>query len=177
MFHGFLVYWCEMAIITKKNKFIYIRTKLPLPNGDRVYLQMIKHPGAVLIVPFLTNDKIVMIKQYRPVLGKYLYELPAGTLDKGEDLSICAKRELWEETGYKAKRITKLGKIYPVPGYATEVIYIYKAQNLMKEMPHCEADEVIHPFVINRRKIKALFAKGRIQDAKTICGLAFCGWL
>ena len=166
-----------MALIKKKKKITYLVTKRPLPNGDKVLLQMVKHPGAVLIVPFLSSNKIIMMRQFRAVLGKYLYELPAGTIDKGEKIDVCAYRELLEETGYRAKELKRLGKIFPVPGYSTEIIYIFRADKLMKEKTNREADEVIETFMINKSQVRQLFKQGKIHDAKTICGLAFCGWL
>ncbi len=95
-----------------------------LPNGNSVQLDLIVHPGAALIVPFLGKDRIILLRQWRAVLNKYLLELPAGTLDKGESILTCAKRELIEETGYASQKMTKLGRIYPVPGYSTEIIHI-----------------------------------------------------
>ena len=74
-----------------------------------------------------------MIRQFRPVINSYLYELPAGTIDPKERSLACAKREIIEEVGYSASKITRLGKIYPVPGYSTEVIWIYKGEKLKKE--------------------------------------------
>ena len=71
-----------------------------------------------------------MMRQFRPALKKYIYELPAGTLDPNESLATCAHRELLEETGLKTKKLTKLGSIYPVPGYSTEIIHIFKAEQL-----------------------------------------------
>ncbi len=148
-----------------------------LPHGYVARFEMIKHPGAALIVPFLTKDKIIMLRQLRPVINSYIYELPAGTLDKDESPASCARREIIEETGYSAKKFTLLGKIYPVPGYSTEKIFIYKAEGLAKAMRIPEKDEVIESRIFTRTRIKRLFKTGRIVDAKTIAALAFCGWL
>ncbi len=146
-----------------------------LPNGYVATFEMIKHPGAALIVPFLTKDKIIILRQLRPVIKSYIYELPAGTLGTGESPLSCARREIIEETGYSAKKFTFLGSIYPVPGYSTEKIAIYKAEGLRKERRLAEMDEVIHPRTFTRLEIRRLFRRGRIVDAKTICGLAMCG--
>ena len=85
-----------------------------LPNGRTMKISYINHPGAVIIAPFISKDKIVFMRQFRPALKKYIYELPAGTLDPNESLATCAKRELIEETGLRAKKISKVGQIYPV---------------------------------------------------------------
>ncbi len=83
--------------------------KISLPNGYIVKMDVIKHIGAALIVPFINRDKVILLRQYRPVIKKYLYELPAGTVEKGETPLTCAKRELTEETGYAAGKFTLLG--------------------------------------------------------------------
>jgi ADP-ribose pyrophosphatase len=137
----------------------------------------IKHPGASLIVPFLNQNEVVLLRQYRPVIKKYLYELPAGTLEKGESNLSGARRELIEETGYSAAKFIKLGYIYPVPGYSTEKIIIYKALNLepVKRCP--EKDEIITLSIVNKDKVRRLFKSGKITDAKTICAFTLCAWL
>ncbi|MBI4846135.1 MAG: NUDIX hydrolase, partial [Candidatus Omnitrophica bacterium] len=104
--------------------------KCVLPNGYPVKLEIVKHPGAVLIVPFISKNKIIMLKQYRPVIKKYIFELPAGTLAEKEKHLICARRELKEETGYIAKKFVRIGEIYPACGYTTERIIIFTAFDL-----------------------------------------------
>ncbi|MFA6321381.1 MAG: NUDIX hydrolase [Candidatus Omnitrophota bacterium] len=151
--------------------------KVRLPNGYLATLETIKHPGAALIVPFMSKDKVILLKQYRPVIDSYIYELPAGTLDKNESPASCARREIIEETGYSAKKITYLGRIFPVPGYSTECISIYKAEGLRKEDHEPEEDEVITSGVFTRAAIRKLFKSGKIVDAKTISAFAMCGWI
>lgn len=148
-----------------------------LPNGRTIKISYIKHPGAVIIVPFLSKDKVLMMRQFRPALKKYIYELPAGTIDPNESLLTCAKRELIEETGYRTSKIKKIGQIYPVPGYSTEIIHIFKAQALVKGLAQPEDYEVIRLHPMTRKQIVSLFKKGQMQDGKSICALAFCGWL
>lgn len=148
-----------------------------LPHGYVATFEMIKHPGAALIVPFLSKNKVIMLRQLRPVINSYIYELPAGTLDKNEQPAVCAKREIIEETGYLARKVTLVGKIYPVPGYSTEKIFIYKAEGLKKTERIVEPDEVIESYVFTKAEIKKLFKQGRIIDAKTICAFTMCGWL
>jgi ADP-ribose pyrophosphatase len=155
---------------------VYVK-KERLPNGYLATFEMIRHPGASLIVPFLDKNTVILLRQLRPVIDSYIYELPAGTLDKGETPLACARREVVEETGYSAKRFTLLGTIYPVPGYSTEKIFIYKAEGLKLAARIPEADEVIEHKPFTRSQVRRLFKQGKIVDAKTICGLAFCGWL
>ena len=162
----------------KKPRFLNLAVeKVPLPNGRVRPFEMVKHPGAVVIVPFLNDETIVLLKQFRPVLRKFLYEFPAGTLEPGEQPLACARRELQEETGYKAKKITRLGYIYPVPGYSTEKLVLYKAEELTPVNVVCQEDEVIKVKTFTRQQIHNLLNAGKLVDAKTICCLALCGWL
>ncbi|MBI4308956.1 MAG: NUDIX hydrolase [Candidatus Omnitrophica bacterium] len=148
-----------------------------LPNGRTIKISFINHPGAVIIAPFLSKDKIVFMRQFRPALKKYIYELPAGTLDPNESLVSCAKRELIEETGLRAGKMTKIGQIYPVPGYSTEIIHIFKAEGLSQGEAEPEEYEVIENIVMSKSQVRKLFKDGKLQDAKSICALTFCGWL
>ena len=161
-----------------KGRLLAVGTeKVRLPNGHKVDLEIVEHPGAVLIVPFLNKNRVIILKQYRPVIRSYIYEFPAGTLEKGESSLKCAKREIIEETGHTAGKLTRLGKIFPVPGYSTEKIVIDKAEKLIKKERMVQVDEIIEIKIMTRKEILALFKNGRIVDAKTICALAFCGWL
>jgi ADP-ribose pyrophosphatase len=148
-----------------------------LPNGRTIRINYIKHPGAVIVAPFLNKNTVVMMRQFRPALRKYIYELPAGTLDPHEPIAICARRELLEECGLKTKKLTKLGSIYPVPGYSTEVIHIFKAEHLTLTQSQPEEYEVIQTIPMLKSKIRRLLSQGKLMDAKSICTLVFCGWL
>lgn len=167
----------QNKVIFKGRLISVVVRKVRLPNGYNATLETVKHPGAALIIPFLSRKKIIMLKQYRPVINSYIYELPAGTLDRNERPAACARREIVEETGFSSGKLSCLGKIFPVPGYSTECIHIYKAERLRKEAHEAEADEVIESRVYNRSKVRKLFKAGSIVDAKTIAALAMCGWL
>ena len=156
---------------------VRLNQAVKLPNGRTTHITLINHPGAVIIAPFLNKNTVVMMRQFRPALKKYIYELPAGTLDPHESIVTCAHRELLEETGLLTKKLTKLGAIYPVPGYSTEIIYIYKAEQLTLTQAQPEEYEVIETMPMTKQKVRQLIAQGKLMDAKTICTLAFCGWL
>ncbi len=161
-----------------KGKVFNVSTrKVKLPNGCLVNLEIVEHPGAALVIPFLNKDNVMILKQFRPVINSYIYELPAGTIEKGETPLSCAKREIIEEIGYSASRFTKLGEIFPVPGYSTEKIIIFKAENLKEKKVSPEAEEIIHAFTAAKADIRSLFKKRKIVDAKTISAFAMCGWL
>jgi ADP-ribose pyrophosphatase len=149
-----------------------VRCPVRLPNGYKITLELIKHPGAVLIVPILNDGSIVFIRQYRPAIASYIWELPAGTLKAGEKPAVCAQRELIEETGYRAGSLKKLGFIYPAPGYTTEKILIFSATKLLKVPAQQEADEVITVVPKTPAQVRNLLKIGKIVDAKTICALA-----
>ncbi|MCK5706223.1 MAG: NUDIX hydrolase [Candidatus Aureabacteria bacterium] len=167
-----------MKRIVFKGKFLNVtQIKKKLPNGNVMDLEVVEHPGAVLIIPMVSKNKMILLRQFRPVIDSYLYELPAGILEKGETVRKCAKRELLEETGYFAKKITRLGKIYTVPGYSTEEIVIMKAENLIKKTKDLHQHEIIRTLLLDKKEIKKLFKTKRIVDAKTICALAMCGWI
>lgn len=151
--------------------------KVKLPNGRTIRISVIHHPGAVVIAPFLNKNTVVMLRQFRPALKKYIYELPAGTLDPGESIAVCARRELLEETGLKPGKLVKLGAVYSVPGYSTEIIHIFKAWDLAVTCAQPEEYEVIETFALTRLQVQKLFKQGQLMDAKSICTLAFCGWL
>ncbi len=158
-------------------KINYKIVKKKLPNGVVSTMDLIEHPGASLIVPFLSSQRIVFIKQYRAAINQYIFELPAGTRDKKEQYLRCAKRELVEEIGYSAHHFKRLGKIYPVPGYSDEVIVIYRADQLYQAHSPKDFDEIIETSIMNRSQVNKMFKSGKIVDAKTICALTMCGWL
>jgi len=132
----------------------------------------IQHPGAVCIVPFLSSTKVVMIRQFRPVINTYIYEFPAGTREKDERPDVCARREIIEEIGYKAKTIKRIGDIYLAPGYSSEKIILYEARSLIKTQQALEPDEVLDVCIFSKREVRELFHAGKITDAKTICAMA-----
>jgi len=147
-------------------------TRQRFPNGYVADLEVVKHPGAVLIVPILPGGKVVLIRQYRPVIKSFIWELPAGTLHKGENPLSCAKRELVEEIGYEGRLWKKIGFIYPAPGYTTEKIAIYRASLLRKVESSAQEDEIIAPRIFSRAAVRRLLKSGKIVDAKTIAALA-----
>ena len=150
------------------------RSRKALPQGRVGYFEEIEHPGAALVVPFV-GKKILFLRQYRGVIGKYIWELPAGKLDPEESPLACAKRELLEETGYIAEKIERAGYIYTTPGFCNEKIYIFKAVCSKEGRTKKEKDEIIKTKLLYRGHIKKLFRKSRINDSKTIAALSMVG--
>ncbi len=142
-----------------------------LPNGARVDLETIRHPGAAAVVPMKDEGTVVLIHQFRYAAGGFIYEIPAGTLHQGEDPLACAARELEEEVGYRATSLEHLTTILPAPGYTDEVIHIYQATGLTKSTQKLDHDEVLEIVEMPIQKAIAHIRDGTIRDGKTIIGL------
>lgn len=140
-------------------------------NGRVASREIVEHRGAAAIVPVLDGGDVILVRQYRYAVSTELLEIPAGTLERGEEPADCARRELEEETGYTCRAIVKVLECFVAPGYSTEKIHIYLAKGLTKTRTRMEEDESItvesFRFEVALDKIRS----GEIQDAKTIAGL------
>jgi ADP-ribose pyrophosphatase len=148
------------------------------PDGSRGELEMIRHPGASAVVPFLSDPtgddpQVLLIRQYRYAAESYLYEIPAGRLNPGEDPRECALRELKEETGCSAAQVEHLLTMYTTPGFTDEKIHLFMATGLVHGETKHEADEFLElqPMLLSRAL--QLVEGGEIQDSKTALGLLF----
>jgi len=148
------------------------------PDGSTGELEMIRHPGASAVVPFLSDPQgddpqVLMIRQYRYAADGYLYEIPAGRLDPGENPRDCAARELKEETGCTAEQLDHLLTMYTTPGFTDEKIHLFMATGLTVGETKHEADEFLdlHPMLLSRAL--EMVQAGEIQDGKTALGLLF----
>lgn len=159
------------ALIRKGRVFDFYAENVTLPNGVTMDIEVIRHPGAAAIVPVMDDGQILMLKQYRHAVGGFIWEIPAGTLDPGEDVDACAARELTEETGYRARQMQKLGQITPLPAYSDERIHLYLATGLSRASQNLDADELLYVHPVAMDRAMAMIADGTIQDAKTITGL------
>jgi ADP-ribose pyrophosphatase len=140
-------------------------------EGRKVKREMIEHRGAAAMLAFDENDKVILVKQHRFPHG-YVLEIPAGTLEKKEDPLKCAYRELEEETGYRAKKMTHLITYYPSIGYNTEIIHCYVASGLKKIADlSLDEDEILSVEKINLKRLLSMIKGGKIQDSKTICAV------
>jgi len=166
------------TIVYHGKVFELIRENVTLENGTTTDVEFIEHPGATAVIPFLDDNRIVLLKQYRHALKKYIWEIPAGTLDPQEEIISCAKRELIEETGYSAAQWHRLGEITPVPGYSDERIHIFLATELQPADQNLDEDEVIQVQAVDFLKALEMMGDGEIQDAKSIAGLFLASqWL
>jgi ADP-ribose diphosphatase len=142
-----------------------------LPNGNAVELDIVRHPGAAAVVPFVSDSEVLLIRQYRHAAGGSILEVPAGKLDPGERPIACAARELEEEAGWRAGRLVELGWIWTTPGFTDERIFLFSAFDL-EPVPHRrDADEVIETVRIGFDEALALVWSGELNDAKSSLAL------
>lgn len=158
--------------VVYRGSFITVRRRRArLPDGRVTEFDVIEHPPAATIVPVLDDGRIVLIRQYRPVLGKWLWELPAGKTDPREDAEAGARRELEEETGYRAATMERLTGFYPAPGSMTEWMTVWIARGLTRAKVHRDEDEVIRVRRFRVDEVNALIDSGKVEDAKSLVGL------
>lgn len=148
------------------------------PDGSIGELEMIRHPGASAVVPFLSDPRsedpqVLLIRQYRYAANGYLFEIPAGRLDPGEDPLDCAARELKEETGCTAEKLDYLLTMYTTPGFTDEKIHLYMATGLVAGETKHEADEFLELRPVLLSRALEMIEAGEIQDGKTALGLLF----
>jgi ADP-ribose diphosphatase len=145
--------------------------RVALPNGREIMLDIVHHPGAAAVVPFIAEDEVVLIRQYRHAAGGAILEVPAGKLDAGEPPERCAARELTEEAGYRAGRIVALGSIWTTPGFTDEVIHLFAAFDLEKIPMRHEPDEVIEVVQLPLARALDMVWSGELRDAKSALAL------
>jgi ADP-ribose pyrophosphatase len=148
------------------------------PDGSVGELEMFRHPGASAVVPFLSDPaggdpQVMLIRQYRYAAGGFLYEVPAGRLDGGEDPAVCARRELEEETGCTAERVERLTTIYTTPGFCDEKIHLFMAVGLTMGEHRREKDEFMEVVTMSLSEALARIERGEITDAKSVVALLF----
>lgn len=143
------------------------------PTGVRTTRETITHPGSVVILPVLSDKRIVLVQQYRYAARQYLWELVAGRIDEGETPHQAAERELVEETGYRAKRIRIFLEMFPTPGFLEEKMFLLLADGLTAGKARPEDDEKIVARAFNRKQIEEMMRKRMLRDAKTIAGVLY----
>lgn len=147
--------------------------ELEFPSGKSV-VEIVEHRGAVVIAALPTPDSIVLVEQYRHPIAQRQWEVPAGTIDAGEDADACASRELREETGYTAKRLRRLWSAYSAPGFCTELLHFYSAEDLTlgeREPDEGEEDMQVKTFALD--EAWAMIERDELRDAKSQIAIAW----
>ena len=148
------------------------------PDGSTGQLEMVRHPGAAAVVPFLDDPvapdpRVVLLHQFRHAAGGYIWEVPAGRLDPGETALACARRELLEETGMTAAELRPLTSVFTTPGFTDEKIHLFLASGLQEGQHRREADEFLELHTKRWSEILGMLGAGTIQDGKTLAALMF----
>ena len=153
--------------------------RVTLPSGHTTTMDVVRHPGSVVLVPMPEPGQVILIKQYRYAVDQFLWELPAGTLAAGEAELAGAARECEEEIGLVPGRLELLGRLLPTPGLCDETMAFFGCTELTAPAPDSTArkddDEVIEPQVFALDEVRRMVARGEITDMKTVAGLALLG--
>jgi ADP-ribose pyrophosphatase len=163
----------KSEIIYEGNAFGVRRDEIIEPTGVHAVRDVVTHPGSVVVLPVLPDGRIVMVRQYRYATKQYLWELVAGRMERGEDPKKGARRELLEETGYRAKKFSVFLDLFPTPGFLEERMYLLLAQGLTAGVAEPEEDEKLVVAAYTRRQLEQMMRAGKLRDAKSIAGLLF----
>ena len=158
----------ERQTVFRGKKFSVERATLTYQSGHTTTAEVVRHPGAVVIVPCLPSGELGVIRQYRHALGMSILEFPAGTLEPGEAPAACAARELVEEIGFRAATLVDLGILYPAPGFCDEKQFLFFAVGLVPASAPGDDDEIIECVPLSVGAVREAVASGEFVDAKSI---------
>lgn len=149
------------------------RDRVLEPGGIEVTRDIVTHSGSVVLLPLFPDGRILLVRQYRHAVGRFLWELVAGRIDPGEPPLQAARRELLEETGYSARRLHKLLDLFPTPGFVSERMLVYLATGLRRGSAQPEADERIQTRKFTLAELERKIHRGTLRDAKSVAALLF----
>lgn len=158
----------DRSVVYAGRKFSVERSVLEHPNGRSSVFEVVRHPGAVVVLPLTAQGEIVAIRQYRHALSTSILELPAGTLEPGESPHACASREIVEEVGYRAGTMLDLGVLFPAPGFCDEKQYLFLATELSPASAPADDDELIEVVPLSVAAVREAIKSGELNDAKSI---------
>lgn len=161
------------ALLCRGRVFSVRRDQVVEPSGLQATREIVLHPGSVVVLPVLPGNRIVLIRQFRYAAGQYLWELVAGHKEPGELPLEGARRELLEETGYRARHIQKLLEFFPSPGLLSERMDVFLATGLAKGPARPEEDEKISRRILSLREALRWIRSGKIRDAKSVAGILY----
>jgi ADP-ribose diphosphatase len=162
-----------MAIVFKGRVFSVDVDKVTLPNEREVTIEVVRHPKSVVLIPVPSPGAVILIRQYRAAINQWLWELPAGSVDAGEEPEAAARRECHEEIGMVPQALIRLGTFYPTPGYCDEEMVFFKASSLETPPEKAKQDEdediEVRTFLVG--EARDMMRRGEISDMKTLVGL------
>lgn len=161
----------KSELLLKGRAFAIRRDWLKTPSGGETKFDIIEHHGSVIIVPVDADGNLLLVRQYRHAAAQNLLELPAGTLEEGEEPSVCAAREIREETGYAAGKLTKLGEFFLAPGYSTEQMSVFLAVDLTYAPLDADEDEFLSVEKVPVGEALSRAVRGELPDAKSLAAL------
>ncbi|NOT43105.1 MAG: NUDIX hydrolase [Acidobacteria bacterium] len=170
----------EVRAVFTGRVFTVTIESVTLPGGSTLDMEIVHHPGSVVMVPLTDDGQLILVRQYRHAIGAYAWELPAGTLEAGERVEAAAVRECQEETGMVAAAVEPLGTLYPTPGYCDESMTFYRMTGLRLPRPGepralPDEDESIETGTFSPGQVRDMIRQGAISDMKTVAGLLLAG--
>lgn len=161
----------DSAVVYDGDFIRVLKDNMRLPDGSVSTREHITHPGAVAVLAILDNGNLVMERQFRYAPQREFFELPAGKIDHGEDILLCAQRELLEETGYVAAEWTHLSTMWPCIGYSNERMEYFLARGLTQQGSQLDEGEFLEVFELSPTDAMEWIRQGKINDSKTVLGL------
>jgi ADP-ribose pyrophosphatase len=148
--------------------------RVQFPNGNTVNVEIVRHPRSVVLIPMPDPAHVILVRQYRYPVAQWLWELPAGSLDPGEEPEAAAHRECHEEIGKLPRGLELLGRFFPTPGFCDEEMHLYRIDGLDEPTSDAQLDddEIIEPKVFALAEVRDMIARGEIADMKTVIGIA-----
>ncbi len=170
----------EIKQILKGRVFSVTTDTVRLPGDHQVNMEVVRHPGSVVLLPITSDRRVILVRQYRYVVDRWIWELPAGSLTPGEDPAAAAVRECEEEIAKVPQRVEKLTSLFPTPGYCDEEMNFFLVSDLADPAPDSKVkpdeDEMLDPRAFTLDELRAMIARGEIIDLKTVAGVALLEW-
>jgi ADP-ribose pyrophosphatase len=151
--------------------------RVELSGGRELTIEIVRHPASVVLMPLPDPEHIILVRQYRYPVDRWVWELPAGSIDPGEAADAAARRECHEEIGKVPRRIERLGSLFPTPGYCDEEMIFYQLDGLDEpsDAAHLDEDEILEPRTFSLDDVRAMIRRREIVDMKTVAGIALLG--
>ena len=163
----------KRKLIFSKGPIRLLDCDIRMPGGRKLSRQVLGRTDAVVILPRIEKDRFILIRQFRFATGRWIWEFPAGGVDRGESLAAAARRELIEEVSRRPCKLTKLISYYPTPGVSGEVMHLYLAEKLVPATAEKDEDEELEVHEFRLREIGAMIRRGAIIDGKTVLGFYY----